>query len=125
MDAPKHLKYATTHEWAALQDDGSVQVGISDFAQEQLGDLVYLQLPEVGAKLVAGEACAVVESVKTASDLHSPITGEVTAVNQSLADAPEQVNDNPFTTWLFCIKPHKPQQLDDLLSAAQYQSTLT
>lgn len=120
-DIPKNLKYAASHEWAKLEDDCIVRVGITDFAQAQLGDLVYLELPKIGQQLVAGKQCAVVESVKTAADLCSPVSGIVTAINESLADSPEQVNDAPFATWLFCVKSTMPEQLDSLMDAAAYQ----
>jgi glycine cleavage system H protein len=117
----KNLKYAKSHEWSVLEENNTVRVGITDFAQAQLGDLVYIDLPEVGRQLTAGEQCAVVESVKTASDLFSPVTGVVTAINEELEDSPEQVNDEPFATWLFCIKTESPEQLNSLMDASAYQ----
>lgn len=123
-DMPKSLKYALSHEWSKLEKDHIVRVGITDFAQEQLGDLVYVELPEVGRELSAGEQCAVVESVKTASDLFSPVTGTVTAINTSLDDSPEQVNDEPYTSWLFCVKIQTPEQLNDLMDADAYQQMI-
>lgn len=119
-DIPENLKYASSHEWSKLEDNDTVKVGISDFAQEQLGDLVYVELPEIGQHFDAGDQCAVVESVKTASDLFSPVTGSIIAVNESLVDAPEQVNDDPYDTWLFCIKADDPDELDNLLDAGAY-----
>ena len=101
-ELPEHLKYAKTHEWVKLEDNNVVRVGITDFAQQELGDLVYVELPEVGRKLKTEEQCAVVESVKTASDLYSPVSGEVIAINETLADAPEMVNDEPYSAWMFC-----------------------
>ena len=121
---PENLKYAKSHEWSKLEDDNVVRIGITDFAQEELGDLVYIELPEVGQQYIAGEQCAVVESVKTASDLFSPITGAVVAVNEALEDAPEQVNDEPYDTWLFCIKADDPAELDGLLDATAYQKMI-
>jgi glycine cleavage system H protein len=121
-DLPEHLRYAPTHEWVALEDDTIVRVGITDFAQQALGDLVYLQLPEVGRKVSAGEQCAVVESVKTASDLFSPVTGTVISFNELLLDEPEQVNENPYQAWLFCIKADNPIELNTLMSASEYQA---
>ena len=121
---PEQMKYAKSHEWSKLEDDNIVRVGITDFAQEQLGDLVYIELPEIGRQLTAGEQCAVVESVKTASDLFSPVTGTVTAINETLEDSPEQVNDEPYETWLFCIKTDKPEQLDSLMDANAYQQMI-
>ncbi|OTE96829.1 glycine cleavage system protein H [Crenothrix sp. D3] len=121
---PKNLKYAVSHEWVQLEDDNVVRVGITDFAQEQLGDLVYIDLPKLGRKVNAGEQCAVVESVKTASDLFSPVSGEIIAINENVADEPEQVNDQPYQTWLFCIKADTLTELDALLDADAYQQLI-
>lgn len=121
---PPDLKYAATHEWVRLENERLVRVGITDFAQEQLGDLVYIELPKVGRKLAAKEQCAVVESVKTASDLFSPVSGEVVEINETLSDAPEQVNDDPYGTWLFCIKADMLSGLDDLMTAGDYQKLI-
>ncbi len=121
---PENLKYAKTHEWSKLEDDNVVRIGITDFAQEELGDLVYIELPEVGKQCIAGEQCAVVESVKTASDLFSPVSGAVVAVNEALEDGPEQVNDEPYDTWLFCIKADDPAELDLLMDATAYQKMI-
>ena len=118
---PKNVKYALSHEWASVEDDNIVRVGITDFAQAQLGDLVYIELPDVGRKVEAQEQCAVVESVKTASDLFSPVAGEIVAVNSALVDEPEQVNDNPYNTWIFCVKADDLSGLDQLLDADAYQ----
>ncbi len=123
-DLPASLRYAQTHEWAQLEDGNIVRVGITDFAQQQLGDLVYIELPEVGCKVNAGEQCAVVESVKTASDLYSPVAGEIIAVNDAAADEPEQVNDQPYQTWLFCIKSDDLSGLDQLLNVDAYQQLI-
>lgn len=123
-DLPKNLKYAKSHEWVRVEENQTVRVGITDFAQQELGDLVYIELPELGRKVDAGEQCAVVESVKTASDLYSPIAGEIIAVNETVADAPEQVNENPYQTWLFCIKASDLSGLDQLLDADSYQSMI-
>ena len=120
-DLPDNLKYAQTHEWAKLEDDNVVRVGITDFAQEELGDLVYVELPEVGRKVKAGEQCAVVESVKTASDLFSPVAGEIVAVNSVLDNAPEKVNDDAYATWLFCIKADDVSELDQLMDSDAYK----
>ena len=120
-DLPENLKYAISHEWAQLEDDNVVRVGITDFAQEQLGDLVYIELPELGRKIKAQEQCAVVESVKTASDLFSPVSGEIVAVNLALADEPEQVNNDPYGAWIFCVKADDLSDLDQLLDADAYQ----
>jgi len=118
-NTPDDLKYATTHEWAKLEG-GLVRVGISDFAQEQLGDVVYIDLPKPGAQVSAGKACAVVESVKAASDIYSPVSGEVVEVNEALHDAPEWVNEDSYAQWLFTIKPSNLAELDALLDAAAY-----
>lgn len=123
-DLPRNLQYATSHEWVQLEDDNIVRVGITDFAQRQLGDLVYIELPVVGRKVTAQEQCAVVESVKTASDLFSPVTGEIIAVNDVLADEPEQVNDSPYQTWLFCIKAEDLAELDELMDSDAYQQMI-
>lgn len=123
-ELPESLKYAKTHEWSKLEADNVIRIGITDFAQEELGDLVYIELPEMGRQFNIGEQCAVVESVKTASDLYSPVTGVVTEVNQAVLDAPEQVNDEPYNTWLFCIKAEKLAELDNLMDAAAYQQMI-
>ena len=120
MNVPADLKYAKSHEWARLEADGLVTVGISDHAQEALGDIVFLELPQVGRKVAAGEECAVVESVKAASDIYAPIAGEVVAVNQAVADAPESVNQDAYAAWLFRLKPDNAADLDGLLDAAAY-----
>ena len=120
-NVPNNLKYATTHEWAQLENDKLVRVGITDFAQEELGDLVFVELPKVGRKVKAQEQCAVVESVKTASDLYSPVSGEVVAVNDALTDEPERVNDDPYNAWIFCIKTDDLSALDALMDADGYQ----
>jgi glycine cleavage system H protein len=118
---PADLKYAASHEWVRLEDNHIIRVGITDFAQQQLGDLVFIDLPELGRKLSAGEQCAVVESVKTASDLYSPVSGEVVAVNSDITDELEQVNDDPYNAWLFCIKADDLSGLDTLMDAVGYQ----
>ncbi|TAN65554.1 MAG: glycine cleavage system protein GcvH [Methylobacter sp.] len=123
-DLPDNLKYAKTHEWAQVEDDNIVRVGITDFAQEELGDLVFIELPELGSKVVAQQQCAVVESVKTASDLFSPVTGEVVAINDEVVDDPEQVNDNAYGTWLFCIKANDLSELDTLMDADAYRQMI-
>ena len=122
MNLPDHLKYAKSHEWARLDADGLVTVGITDHAQEALGDIVYLELPEVGRTLKAGEECAVVESVKAASDIYAPIAGEVVETNQAAADAPESVNQDAYAAWLFKMIPDNVADLDQMLDAAAYQA---
>jgi len=120
---PAELKYTDTHEWVRLEDDGSVAVGITDHAQQALGDIVFLELPEPGRKLAAKENCAVVESVKAASDVYSPIAGEVTAFNQAAIDAPESVNADAYAAWLFKLRPANAD-MAALLDAAAYQSAI-
>ncbi len=122
-ELPENLKYAKSHEWSKVEDN-IVRVGITDFAQEELGDLVYIDLPEIGKQVNAGEQCAVVESVKTASDLYSPVTGVVVAINEAIVDAPEQVNDEPYDTWLFCIKADNLAEVDSLMHASAYQAMI-
>lgn len=119
-DFPEELKYAETHEWIKQEADNIISVGITDFAQSELGDLVFFDLPEVGRKLVAKEQCVVVESVKTASDLFSPVAGEVIAVNEALEDEPELVNEDAHNTWLFRLKVNDSSALDALLDAEAY-----
>ncbi|MCX7111900.1 MAG: glycine cleavage system protein GcvH [Proteobacteria bacterium] len=120
---PNDLKYAKTHEWAKLEQDGLVRVGISDFAQGQLGDVVYIELPDVGRKVKAGEACAVIESVKAASDIYSPVSGEIMDGNAVLSDSPEWVNQDSYVHWLFRVKASDPSELDKLLTANEYESS--
>lgn len=120
---PADLRYAPTHEWSRLESDGTLTVGITDHAQDELGDIVFLELPKIGRKLEAGEACAVVESVKTASDIHAPLAGEVLAVNDAAVDAPEGVNDAPYDTWLFKLQP-AAADLSGLLDAAGYKKEI-
>lgn len=121
---PAELRYAESHEWARLEADGSVTVGISDHAQEALGDVVFVELPEVGRTVSSRDQVAVVESVKAASDIYAPVSGEVIAVNQALADAPESVNGEPYSAWFLKIKPTDTAELDKLLDAAGYQSAI-
>lgn len=124
-NVPGNLRYAKSHEWARNESDGTVTIGISDHAQGALGDLVFVETPDVGRSVDAGEACAVVESVKAASDVYSPIAGEVVAVNDKLADAPETVNTDAYGEgWLFRVKPADAGALDALLDAAAYEQVL-
>jgi glycine cleavage system H protein len=120
MNVPVNLKYAKSHEWARLDADGIVTIGITDHAQEALGDIVFLELPDVGRQLKAGEECAVVESVKAASDIYAPIAGEVVEANQAAVDAPELINQDAYSHWLFKLKPANVAELDALLDAAAY-----
>lgn len=101
MSRPKEISYLATHEWVKFLDDGTAQVGITDFAQEQLGDIVFVELPEVGAEVKMGDQVAEVESVKTVSDIYTPFTGTISKINENLDDAPESVNSAPFENWLF------------------------
>ena len=121
MDNPTDLKYASTHEWVRREDDGTAVVGITHHAQDALGELVYVELPDVGRRVEQGEACVVVESTKAASDVYAPVTGEIVAVNPALADAPQTVNEAPFSDgWLFRIRPDDASQIDAMLDAAAY-----
>lgn len=123
-DIPAALRFAESHEWARLEADGSVTVGISDHAQEALGDVVFVELAEVGKVFAAGDAAGVVESVKAASDIYSPVSGEVIAVNDELADAPESLNEKPYEAWIFKLKPSNPAELEKLLNAAGYKAAI-
>lgn len=122
MSLPTDRKYAATHEWAQPNADGTVTIGISEFAQDALGDLVFVELPDLGRSLAAGEACAVVESVKAASDVYAPIAGEVVEVNAAVIDAPESINAAAFDAWLFKLKPTDAAELDALMDAAAYEA---
>jgi glycine cleavage system H protein len=119
-NVPANLKYTESHEWVRVEADGTVTVGITDHAQEALGDLVFLELPEVGKTYAAGQESAIVESVKAAADVYAPIAGEVTAVNQDAADTPESVNQDAYAAWLFKLKPANAADIDALLDAAAY-----
>lgn len=120
-DLPVELKYALSHEWARLDSDGTVVIGITDHAQAALGDVVYVELPEVGAEVDAGAEIAVIESVKAASDIYSPVTGEVTEVNLELEEEPETVNHSPYVDgWLFRIKASNLDELDNMLDVDRY-----
>ena len=121
MTTPKDLKYTKSHEWVRKEPDGTVTVGITFHAQEQLGDVVFVQPPEVGRKVKQGEECAVIESVKAAADIYAPVSGEVVAVNQEVSDKPERVNQDPYAAWMFRLKPGKPAELEALLDAAGYE----
>ncbi|MCG6938141.1 MAG: glycine cleavage system protein GcvH [Gammaproteobacteria bacterium] len=129
-EIPSELKYTTSHEWVRVEDDGLVTVGISDHAQELLGDLVFVELPEIEAVFNAGDECCVVESVKAASDVYVPITGEIVEVNESLLDEPETINTAPYDSgWLFRIKPseddfEETEEYEELLDAEAYQAEI-
>ena len=122
MTIPADLKYTKSHEWARLEADGSVTVGITHHAQELLGDMVFVENPVAGRKLTQGEECAVVESVKAASDVYAPIAGEVIAANGDVENAPESINQDAYSAWLFKIKPDNAADLGALLDAAAYQA---
>lgn len=120
-DIPGDLKYIETHQWVRVADDGTATVGITDFAQEQLGDVVYIGLPDLGITVNGGEEAGVAESVKSASDVFSPVTGEVIALNEGLEDEPEKVNEDPYGEgWLFRVRLADPGELDSLLDASAY-----
>ncbi len=122
---PADLKYTKSHEWARAESDGTITIGITDHAQGALGDLVFVEAPATGNTVTAGDACAVVESVKAASDVYSPISGEVVATNDKLADAPETVNTDPYGDgWLFRVKPTDASALGGMLDAAGYEQVL-
>lgn len=122
-EAPDDLKYSNSHEWVRVNDDGTVTLGITDHAQGQLGDLVYVEVPEAGRALEAKEACAVVESVKAASDVYTPLAGTVIEGNEALADTPELVNSDAYGDgWLLRLKPADASALDSLMSASEYQA---
>jgi len=121
MTTPADLKYTKSHEWVKTEPDGTVTIGITHHAQEMLGDLVFVEPPAVGRKLEQGEECAVVESVKAAADVYAPVSGVVTASNAELSDAPEKINEDAYSAWLFKLKPADPAQLAGLLDAAAYQ----
>jgi glycine cleavage system H protein len=120
MKTPEHLKYTDTHEWIKTEADGTLAVGITDHAQAVLGDIVFLELPRAGTRYAQGEACAVIESVKAASDIYMPVAGEVVAANDALVQAPEQVNADAYGAWMFRIKPDNAADIASLMDAAAY-----
>ncbi len=124
MSIPNNLKYTKSHEWVRLEDDGTATIGITQHAQELLGDMVFVETPAVGRQLKQGDECAVVESVKAAGDVYAPITGEVTAANQELTSAPEKINQDAYAAWLFRLKPANTADLEKLLDSAGYQKLL-
>ena len=124
MSIPADLKYTESHEWVRLESDGSVTIGITDHAQEALGDIVFLELPEAGKQVGAGDAIAVIESVKAASDIYAPLSGEIVEANTALAATPDQVNSEPYGSWVFKLKPTDAAALDKLLSAQAYGETI-
>ncbi|TAN50418.1 MAG: glycine cleavage system protein GcvH [Methylococcaceae bacterium] len=124
---PEHFKYSTTHQWAE-RDGDRVRMGITEYAQEQLGDVVFIELPAMGCQVKQGEECATIESVKTGSGVHNPVSGIVAEVNNDLIKNPEQVNEQPYAAWLYCLKADDAalldQEWDSLMSAAEYQAYL-
>ncbi len=122
---PTELRYAKTHEWARLEDDGTVVVGISDHAQSALGDLVFVEVPEAGTEVASGDACAIVESVKAASDVYSPIAGEIIAANEALGDAPEMINQDPYGDgWIMRMNPADAGEIGEIMDAEAYEAFL-
>ena len=124
MNIPANLRYTASHEWVRSEADGTVTIGITDHAQAALGDLVYLELPEAGRKVAAAEACAVVESVKAASDIYAPVAGEITEANKPVAETPEQVNKDPYGAWLFKLRPVDAAAVARLLDARAYEASI-
>ena len=124
MNIPANLRYTSSHEWVRSEADGTLSIGITDHAQAALGDLVYVELPTVGRTLAAAEACAVVESVKAASDLYAPVAGDVVAVNAAVTEAPEQVNKDPYAAWFFRIKPADASAAERLFDARAYAAAI-
>ena len=122
MNIPGNLRYTTSHEWVRIEADGSLTIGVTDHAQEALGDVVFLELPDAGRAVAAGEAIAVIESVKAASDIYAPVAGEIIGSNQEAVDAPEAVNADAYATWLFKLKPANAADVDALLDAAGYEA---
>jgi glycine cleavage system H protein len=120
MNIPADLKYTESHEWVRAESDGTVTVGITEYAQDALGDIVFVELPKVGKSYTAGDDAAVVESVKAASDIYAPVSGEVIAVNEDVAGAPESINTDAYAAWLFKIKPADAAAINGLLDAAAY-----
>ena len=121
MKLPAELRYTASHEWVRREGDGTLSVGITDHAQEQLGDIVYVEPPKPGRRVKAGEAVGIVESVKAASDIYAPVAGEVTGANDALSTSPENVNEDAFAAWMYRIKPDDPADVDKLLDAAGYE----
>jgi len=124
MSNPTNLKYTATHEWVKTEGDGSITVGITQHAQELLGDMVFVEAPAAGRKLKAKEECAVVESVKAAADVYAPVAGTVTSVNSELDSAPEKINSDPYGAWIFKMKPDNAADVTGLLDAVAYQAVV-
>lgn len=121
MNTPENLKYTDSHEWVKQEADGTVLVGITFHAQDQLGDVVFVENPAPGRKVKKGEECGVIESVKAAADIFAPLSGEIVAANDELSDAPEKINKDPYSAWMFRLKPDDPAELASLLDAAAYE----
>jgi glycine cleavage system H protein len=121
MKTPADLRYTESHEWVRREADGTVSVGITDHAQEQLGDIVFVEAPKPGRRVKAGESVGVVESVKAASDIYAPVSGEVVAANDALSGAPEQVNEDAYASWMYRVKPDSEEEIEKLLDAAAYE----
>tara|TARA_B100000686_G_scaffold252817_2_gene263632 strand:- start:3743 stop:4132 length:390 start_codon:yes stop_codon:yes gene_type:complete len=124
MNIPTHLKYTKSHEWVRLEEDGTATTGITVHAQELLGDMVFVELPQEGCHLKQKEECAVVESVKAAADVYAPISGEVIMVNPELESAPEKINEDAYSAWLYKLRPSNSEELDKLLDSSEYQNTI-
>ncbi len=124
MRIPDDLKYTEAHEWVRQESDGTVTVGITDHAQSELGDVVFVQNPQVGRSVRKGEEVGVIESVKAAADIYAPLSGEIVAINEALADAPEKINEDPYAAWMFRLKPADPAELASLLDAQAYSKTI-
>jgi glycine cleavage system H protein len=124
MNTPDTLKYTEAHEWVRQESDGTVTVGITDHAQSELGDVVFVQNPQLGRSVRKGEEVGVIESVKAAADIYAPLSGEIVAINEALADAPEKINEDPYAAWMFRLKPADPAELASLLDAQAYSKTI-
>ena len=124
MNTPADLKYTASHEWVRTEADGTLTIGITDHAQDALGDLVFIELPDKGRELQAGEACAVVESVKAASDIYAPVSGTVVDTNAVVTDKPESINEDAYGNWLFRLQPAAAGEVDALMDAAAYAKTV-
>ncbi|MBI3285294.1 MAG: glycine cleavage system protein GcvH [Burkholderiales bacterium] len=124
MNVPAELKYTASHEWVRTEADGSITVGITEYAQDALGDIVFVDLPKIGQTLTAGKDCAVVESVKAAGDIYAPVSGEVVAINEALADEPGAINADAFSAWMFKMKPTNAADVDGLLEAEEYARSI-
>jgi glycine cleavage system H protein len=126
MNLPNELKYSKEHEWLKVEEGGRARIGITDFAQSELGDIVFVELPEVGDEVTAGEPFGSVESVKTVSELYAPVSGKVVEVNDALGDSPENVNTSPYGDgWMIVVEMSDPSQVDQLLTAEQYKETIS